>query len=192
MAEVPREAFVPPQLAEAAYGDVALPIAAGQTISQPFVVGLMLEGACLAPTDRVLEVGTGSGYAAAVMSRIVSRVYTIERHATLAADASERLRGLGYGNVAVLHGDGTLGWQDMAPFDAIVVAAGGPGQPPAALLAQLKVGGRLVIPTGSSRDAQELLVFERLDEAGNLTRRSLGDVRFVPLVGAGGWDTDDA
>jgi protein-L-isoaspartate(D-aspartate) O-methyltransferase len=190
MAEVPREAFVPPALQSAAYDDSALPIDYGQTISQPFVVALMLEAAALGRADRVLDVGTGSGYAAAVMSRIVRHVYTIERVAALAARAETRLASLGYVNVTVATGDGTLGWPEHAPFDAIVVAAGGRPEAPPALVEQLATGGRLVIPLGYEADTQELVRLTR-EPRGYLRRESLGDVRFVPLVGAGGWTATD-
>jgi len=185
MREVAREAFLPPELAEFAYRDSPLPIACKQTISQPYIVALMTAALALRPGDRVLEIGTGSGYAAAVLSRVARQVYTVERHEELAAAAAARLRELGYANVSVLHGDGTLGWPEHAPYDAIVVAAGGPGVPEA-LLDQLAPGGRLVMPMGESRDLQTLIrVTRRAD--GGLDREDLGDVRFVPLVGVDGW-----
>ncbi|MFQ5459763.1 MAG: protein-L-isoaspartate(D-aspartate) O-methyltransferase, partial [Anaerolineae bacterium] len=149
MAMVPREAFVDPDLAEYAYDDAPLPIDAGQTISQPYMVALMLEALEVRPSDRVLEVGTGSGYAAAVLSMIAAEVFTVERIESLATAARRRLADLGHDNVHVRRGDGTLGWREEAPFDAVVVAAGGP-EAPQALLEQLGVGGRLVIPIGSS------------------------------------------
>jgi protein-L-isoaspartate(D-aspartate) O-methyltransferase len=188
LGSVPREAFLPPELEEFAYHDAPLPIAEGQTISQPYIVALMLAALQLEPTDRVLEIGTGSGYAAAVLSRMVAHVYTIERHAELARSAERKLAELGLANVSVLHGDGTLGWPAHAPYDAIVVAAGGP-QVPEALLAQLAPGGRLVIPVGGERSLQELVRVTR-SPAGSLVRESLGDVRFVPLIGAQGWTAD--
>ena len=126
---VPREAFLPPELAEFAYLDRALPIEKGQTISQPYIVALMTAALELKPQDRVLEVGTGSGYAAAILARVALQVYTVERHAELADQAARRLREHGFGNVQVLHGDGTLGWPEHAPYDAIVGAAGGPEIP---------------------------------------------------------------
>jgi protein-L-isoaspartate(D-aspartate) O-methyltransferase len=156
MRAVPREAFVPEELAEFAYMDGPLPIGEGQTISQPFIVGLMAELAGPGPEDKVLEVVTGSGYAAAVMSRMAARVYTIERHPELAETALRRLERLGYDNVEVRCGDGTLGWPEAAPFDAIVVAAGGP-EVPRALCEQLQVGGRLVIPVSVDGAGQKLL-----------------------------------
>lgn len=186
MREVPRHAFVPAARAESAYDDRALPIAAGQTISQPYVVALMLEALALRPTDRVLEVGTGSGYAAALLSRLAAEVYTIERHAELGELARERLAELGCANVRVRIADGTLGWPEAAPFDAILVSAGGP-RVPASLEAQLAVGERLVIPVGAGRGSQQLLRVVRT-AADRLEREDLGDVQFVPLVGAEGWD----
>jgi protein-L-isoaspartate(D-aspartate) O-methyltransferase len=186
---VPREAFLPERLAEFAYQDSPLPIEQEQTISQPFIVALMTAALQLGPNDRVLEVGTGSGYAAAVLGEITGEVYTIERHEELARLATERLRRLGYAHVHVRHGDGTLGWPEHAPFDAIVVAAGGPAVP-ATLTAQLAVGGRLVIPVGEDRTMQHLLRLTRRPD-GTLTREDLGDVRFVPLLGAQGWEVED-
>jgi protein-L-isoaspartate(D-aspartate) O-methyltransferase len=186
---VPREAFLPPELAEFAYLDRALPIEKGQTISQPYIVALMTEALALKPTDRVLEVGTGSGYAAAILGKVAREVYTIERHAELAETAARRLREQGFDNVHVRHGDGTLGWQEHAPFDAIVVAAGGP-EVPQALLDQLAIGGRLVIPVGEEKTLQSLLRVTRTS-SDSYEREDLGDVRFVPLVGAGGWEEED-
>lgn len=185
MREVPREAFVPGELAEFAYEDAPLPIEEAQTISQPYIVALMAAALELEPRHRVLEVGTGSGYAAAVLSRIAAEVYTIERHGELAETARTRLEALGYANVHVRHGDGTLGWAEHGPYDAIVVAAGGP-QVPDPLLAQLAVGGRLVIPVGDTPREQRLVRVRRVD-AGTYAREDLGGVRFVPLVGEAGW-----
>jgi protein-L-isoaspartate(D-aspartate) O-methyltransferase len=185
MRTVPREAFLPSALAEFAYEDHPLPIAVGQTISQPFIVALMTAALQLRRGDRVLEIGTGSGYAAAILGRIARDVYTIERHGELADAAAVRLQTLGFNNVHVLHGDGTLGWQEHAPYDAIVVTAGGP-EIPAALLAQLAVGGRLVIPVGEDRTLQTLVRVRR-EADGSLRHEDLGDVRFVPLIGAQGW-----
>ena len=189
MGEVARERFLPDSLAEFAYDDTPLPIEAGQTISQPYIVALMAQALELAGGDRVLEIGTGSGYAAAVLSRIAGEVYSVERHGVLARLARERCRDLGYDNVHVLEGDGSLGWAEHAPYDAIVVAAGGPDVPPA-LLAQLGDGGRLVMPVGSDPWSQELIEVVRRP-GGAFTRRTLGAVRFVPLVGAGGWASED-
>ncbi|HSQ00997.1 MAG TPA: protein-L-isoaspartate(D-aspartate) O-methyltransferase [Candidatus Dormibacteraeota bacterium] len=185
MREVPREAFIAAELAEFAYEDAPLPILSGQTISQPYIVAVMTAALALEPHHRVLEIGTGSGYAAAILSRIAADVYTVERHQELAAAAERRLHDLGYGNVHVVHGDGTLGWPAHAPYDAIVVAAGGPDVPPA-LLEQLAVGGRLVIPIGSSPRTQELVRVQRLADD-SYHREDLGAVRFVPLIGAAGW-----
>ncbi len=186
--DVPRHLFVPPELAAAAYDDRALPIAAGQTISQPYVVALMVEALSLLPGNRVLEVGTGSGYAAAVLSRLATEVYTIERHAQLANLASARFAELGYANIHVRIADGTLGWPEAAPFDAILVSAGGP-RVPATLEAQLAVGGRLVMPVAAGRESQRLVRVTR-GPADQLVRDDLADVQFVPLVGALGWDED--
>src|SRR5690606_7945691 len=179
MLEVPREAFIAPELAELAYVDTALPIAAGQTISQPYVVALMLEALRPEPGDRALEVGTGSGYSAALLSRLVAEVFTIERHEELAIAAARRLAELGCDNVQVQHGDGTLGWPEHAPYQVISVTAGGPG-PPRALLAQLDIGGRLVMPVGPAHQ-QELVRITRRS-ASEYLREDLGAVRFVPLV----------
>jgi protein-L-isoaspartate(D-aspartate) O-methyltransferase len=185
MGEVPREAFVPPGMVEFAYEDSALPIGEGQTISQPYIVAVMIEALELGPEDHLLDVGTGSGYAAAVASRIASRVYTIERHRALAEAAEETFRTLGYDNIEVRVGDGSLGWPEAGPFDAIAVAAAGPSVPEA-LLDQLVEGGRLVIPTGPTR--QQHLRRIRRTTAGTVDD-DLGEVRFVPLIGAGAWPT---
>ena len=148
MSAVPREKFVPSELVEFAYHDAPLPLAAQQTIPQPYIAALMVSALQLESGDNVLEVGTGSGYGAAIIAEIAAKVYSIERHKILADSARQRLRKLGYENIQVLFGDGTLGWPKKAPFDAIVVAAGGPEIPPS-LLQQLAIGGRLVIPVGS-------------------------------------------
>jgi protein-L-isoaspartate(D-aspartate) O-methyltransferase len=185
MHEVAREAFLPQEMGEFAYEDSPLPIAEGQTISQPYIVAMMTEALDLQGGENVLEIGTGSGYAAAVLSRIAKDVYTVERIAQLAEKSAATLAGLGYHNVHVLHGDGTLGWPDHAPYDAIIVAAGGPHVPDS-LKAQLKIGGRLVMPVGSDRRLQELLRVTRVGEH-QYTTQELADVRFVPLVGAQGW-----
>jgi protein-L-isoaspartate(D-aspartate) O-methyltransferase len=184
MREVPRQEFVEAGMEEFAFDDTPLPIGAGQTISQPYIVAFMAEAAGISEDDKVLEVGTGSGYAAAVLARLAKAVYTIERHATLADEAARRLKQAGIGNVFVRTGDGSLGWTDAAPFDAIIVAAGGP-EVPAALKQQLAIGGRLVIPVGES-EAQSLLKLTRVSEAVYDTEE-LAPVRFVPLVGAQGW-----
>jgi protein-L-isoaspartate(D-aspartate) O-methyltransferase len=186
---VPREAFVGEDLAGSAYDDAPLPIGEEQTISQPYVVALMVEALEIRPGDRVLEIGAGSGYAAAVLSRLAGEVWTLERHPSLAREARERMERLGYTNVQVVHADGTLGWAEHAPYDAIVVAAGGP-EVPQALLDQLAAGGRLVIPIGSSPHNQMLVRVRRRPD-GTFTRDSLGGVRFVPLIGAQGWREEE-
>ena len=187
---VPREEFVPTELVEFAYSDSPLPIAASQTISQPYIVALMTAALELQAGDRVLEVGTGSGYAAAVLAEIADQVYSVERHKVLADSARSRLEALGYDNASVLYGDGTLGWPEHAPFDAIVVAAGGP-EVPDTLKQQLAIGGRLVIPVGVSLRTQKLLRVRRIGEHEYL-EEDLGDVRFVPLIGAAGWEDETA
>ncbi len=190
MREVPRERFVPERLREFAYDDSPLPIEEGQTISQPYIVAVMVEALHLDRQDRVLEIGAGSGYAAAVISRIAREIYTVERHPLLAELARQRAGELGYKNLKVRSGDGTLGWPEEAPFDAIVVAAGGP-EVPQSLLEQLAIGGRLVIPVGDDVKYQELLCVERTGEHA-YDRRSLGRVQFVPLIGSEGWALDGA
>ncbi len=184
MLEVPRHRFLPEALSEFAYRDVPLPIDEGQTISQPYIVAWMTQAAALKSSSRVLEVGTGSGYAAAVASRVAGTVYSVERHRMLAESARARLAELGYSNVHVLRGDGTRGWPDHAPYDAILVAAGGPSVPEA-LLEQLAPGGTLVMPVGPA-DTQVLIRLRRAKD-GTLEREEMGDVRFVPLVGEAGW-----
>ncbi len=185
MRKVPREAFLPHELHEFAYEDAPLPIAAEQTISQPYIVALMIDALALAGGERVLEIGTGSGYAAAVLAEIAGQVYTVERIGQLAEKSAAVLSGLGYRNVHVLHGDGTRGWPEHAPYDAIVVAAGGP-KVPEALRAQLKVGGRLVIPIGDDPRAQELTRVTRIAQD-EYKQEDLADVRFVPLLGEQGF-----
>jgi protein-L-isoaspartate(D-aspartate) O-methyltransferase len=185
MREVPRENFLPQRLQEFAYEDSPLPIESEQTISQPYIVAFMVEALNLKGGERVLEIGAGSGYAAAVLSRIAGAVYTVERIAQLAEKAAGRLADLGYSNVHVLHGDGTLGWADHAPYDAIVVAAGGPNVPDT-LKQQLKIGGRLVIPVGTDPRVQELVRVTRRSET-EFSTEDIADVRFVPLIGAEGW-----
>lgn len=177
--EVPREAFVPPDLAAAAYEDGPLPIGHGQTISQPFVVALMVQALAVRPGDRGLEVGAGSGYAAAILGRLVGRLVAVERHAELAESAAARLAALGVANVEVRHGDGTLGWPQAAPFDVILVSAGG-DHVPSALTEQLAPGGRLVIPVGLGH-GQELLRLSKRG-SGRIDEERLGRVAFVPLV----------
>jgi protein-L-isoaspartate(D-aspartate) O-methyltransferase len=184
MRQVPREQFVAASLQAHAYEDTPLPIEEGQTISQPYIVALMLEAARLRPGDRVLEVGAGSGYASALASRLSAHVDAIERHPRLAGLARERLARLGYDNVAVHCADGSAGWLAGAPFDAILVAAAGP-RIPAALRAQLTAGGRLVMPVESADGAQRLVQLTRDGDA--FREADLGGVVFVPLVGAQGW-----
>lgn len=186
---VPREAFLPPELQEFAYQDTPLPIGNEQTISQPYIVALMTAALQLKPSDRVLEIGTGSGYAAAILAEIAAEVYTVERYRQLADSARERLKALRYSHVHVIHGDGTEGWPVAAPYDAIIVAAGGPDVPEP-LKQQLALGGRLVIPIGADRTTQKLVRLVKLDED-QFERIDLGDVRFVPLVGTSGWNEED-
>ena len=185
MRTVPRECFVAEYQQDQAYDDGPLPIGEGQTISQPYVVALMTEAVEPRPGDRALEVGTGSGYAAAVLATIVAEVYTIERLGRLAQKARQRLASLGYHNVHVLEGDGTLGWPEHAPYDAIIVTAGGP-RVPAPLLEQLAIGGRLIMPVGSAHRFQHL---ERVTRTAidRYEHEDLEDVAFVPLIGKEGW-----
>jgi protein-L-isoaspartate(D-aspartate) O-methyltransferase len=190
MREVPRGAFVPDELREFAHEDTPLPIGAGQTISQPYVVAVMVEALHLRPEDRVLEVGSGSGYAAAVMSRICRHVDAIERHRELVDASSRALAELGYDNVEVHHGDGTLGLPEAAPFDAILVSAGGPAVPDA-LRDQLAVGGRIVIPVGGEAHLQRLVRVTR-DGPDEFDEEDFGPVSFVPLIGAHGWQETSA
>jgi len=180
---VPRHKFVPEESVGAAYADQPLPIGEGQTISQPYMVAVMTEAMELTGNERVLEVGTGSGYQAAVLSRLAREVYTVEAHTSLATAARHRLARLGYHNVHVHAGDGTLGLPEFAPFDAIVVTAAAPKIPPP-LIELLAEGGRLVIPVGQS-DHQELLQVRKT--GGEITSLVLHYCRFVPLVGRHGW-----
>jgi protein-L-isoaspartate(D-aspartate) O-methyltransferase len=184
MRVVPRESFVPAGLAEFAYDDTPLPIDAEQTISQPYIVALTAEALELEPGDKVLEIGTGSGYSAAVLAEIAAEVFTIERHATLADSARARLEALGYRNVHVRCGDGTKGWPEEAPFDAIAVTAGAPFVP-RSLREQLAIGGRLVIPVGDA-GVQHLMRIRRTGGEA-YEEEDLGAVRFVPLIGEEGW-----
>jgi len=185
MGTVPREAFVASDLREFAYEDAPLPIEQGQTISQPYIVARMLEALGLRGSETVLDVGTGSGYAAAVLSRIANRVYTIERHGPLAEVARRRFRELGYDNIEVRHGDGSLGWPEHAPFGGIVVAAGGP-EIPQPLLDQLAEGASLVVPVGETLRSQRLVRVVRRP-GDRFEAEHLEAVRFVPLVGEAGW-----
>jgi len=183
--EVPRHEFVSASHAAAAYGDHPLPIEAGQTISQPYIVALMIEAAGIRAGDRVLEVGCGSGYAAAVISRIAETVVGIERQHELVEVASERLARLGYDNVEIVEGDGTQGWPDGAPYDAILAAASG-SHVPDPLVDQLNSGGRLVMPLGGPGWVQRRVIVTKHAD-GTLEQADLGAVRFVPLIGAEGW-----
>jgi protein-L-isoaspartate(D-aspartate) O-methyltransferase len=184
MAELPREVFVPAVSATSAYDDRALPIESGQTISQPYVVARMTELLDVEPGERILEIGTGSGYQAAILGRLGATVRSIERWADLAASATEHLRGVGIENVEVVVADGSAGDPSGAPWDGILVTAGAPAIP-IALREQLAVGARLVIPVGP-RNVQELVVVERRGPA-DWREWSDGPVVFVPLVGEGGW-----
>ena len=185
---VPRAAFVPDELAAHAYEDTPLPIGDGQTISQPYIVAVTAEAMALRGGERVLEIGTGSGYAAAVLSRLAREVFTVERIEALADTARERLARLGFTNVYVRAGDGSLGWPEFAPYDAIAVSAGGP-RVPDALREQLVIGGRLVIPVGATEAGQQLVRVTRVSST-RFQEESLGSVRFVRLIGEQAWDDD--
>ena len=189
MSEVQREKFVPAKYSESAYADTPLPIEEKQTISQPYVVAWMTEMLQLSANDRVLDIGTGSGYGAAVISRIAAEVYTVERHENLTRFAQDRFEKLGYQNIHVRLGDGTLGWPEKAPYDAIVFAAAAP-KVPEPLLAQLAIGGRLVGPVGSNPEAQQLIRVRHVSADDYRLEHFHGKaeaVRFVPLVGEKGW-----
>ena len=179
MGQVPREEFVAPGYGEFAYEDSALPIAEGQSISQPYIVAAMIEAAAIAPGDKVLEIGAGSGYAAAILSRMAAQVFAIERHASLTEAAEARFKKLGYRNIHLLTGDGTKGWPEEAPFDAIIVSAVGP-KAPQALKDQLRIGGALILPVGEAGE-QRLLRLVRTAEA-SFETDDLGAVRFVRLI----------
>jgi protein-L-isoaspartate(D-aspartate) O-methyltransferase len=187
MLSVPRHEFVPDEFRAYAYADKPLPIGEGQTISQPFMVGAMTEAIELTGSERVLEIGTGSGYQAAVLSLLAREVISVESHTSLALAAQERLVRLGYANVHVHNGDGSLGFVDAAPYDAILITAAAPEIPPI-LASQLHEGGRLVIPVGS-QESQELLQARK--EEGALHSRVLFDCRFVLLLGRYGWSPPD-
>lgn len=184
MAKVPREAFIPEQDAANAYGDFPLPIGVGQTISQPYIVAAMVEKLELQPDNCVLEVGTGTGYEAAILGELAGEVWTIERHQELAEKAREILAQLGYRNVHVVQGDGSRGLPEHAPFDRILVAAAAP-RVPDALVAQLADGGKLILPVGSRTD-QQLQVIRKIGNQISVTSHEL--CRFVPLVGEEGWE----
>jgi protein-L-isoaspartate(D-aspartate) O-methyltransferase len=180
MGQVPRHRFVPDQYLPVAYGDHPLPIGYGQTISQPYIVALMTEALKVEAGDRVLEIGTGSGYQAAVLAELGVEVYTIEIIPELTREAEQRLRTLGYTDVQVLNADGYYGWEEHAPFDAIIVTAA-PDHLPQPLANQLREGGRLIIPIGPQGSYQTLWLFEK--QGGELSATNLGGVRFVPLTG---------
>lgn len=182
---VPREMFVGEELAHLAYGDHPLPIEAQQTISQPYVVALMIQAAAIGTDDRVLEVGSGSGYAAAIISRIARRVIGMERQHELVEVARQRVDRLGYDNVEIIEGDGTKGYAEQAPFDAILAAASGT-HVPRALIDQLTPGGRLVMPIGGAERVQQLVKVTKQQD-GSVAQQRLGAVRFVPLIGKEGW-----
>jgi len=184
MAIVPRHKYVMEDKQEYAYNDTALEIEAGQTISQPYIVALMAQALEVKASDNVLEIGTGSGYSAAILSRMAGHIYTIERHTILAHLAKKRFKSQGYENIEVRVGDGTLGWTEKAPFDAILVTAGGPVIPDS-LINQLTIGGRLVIPVGDKGEQKLLRV--KKSATNELIEENLGSVRFVPLIGTNGW-----
>ncbi len=183
MTRVPREVFVPENSRHLSYEDMPLPIGEGQTISQPYIVALMLEALELRRSDKVLELGTGSGYQAAILAELVSKVISVERIPLLADTARERLASLGYSNVDVVLAEECLGWEREAPYDAVVVAAGAP-KLVHGLMDQMAVGGRLVIPVGAA-DEQELMKVTR--SADSFSVHNLGACRFVPLIGEGAW-----
>jgi protein-L-isoaspartate(D-aspartate) O-methyltransferase len=189
MGKVSREVFIPDSMHDLAYADMPLPIAEGQTISQPYIVAYMIEALALKGGEKVLEIGAGSGYAAAVLAEIAGEVYTIERIDQLAEKAASHLIDAGYNNVHVLHADGTRGWIEEAPFDAILVSAGAPVVPET-LKSQLTTGGRMVVPVGADPRSQELIRITRR-EKGQFDREDLADVRFVPLIGEEGWEAEE-
>lgn len=182
---VPREEFVNPSYASYAYQDSPLPIESGQTISQPYIVALTIDAAEIGEGDEVLEVGAGSGYAAAVIGQIAAKVTAVERHPELVRLAQARMERLGYDNVRIVEGDGTLGWPEEAPFDAIVAAASG-SHVPKSWIAQLKPAGRIVMPLGDPGSAQSLVKVTKRED-GTLDHEDLGGVRFVPLIGREGF-----
>ncbi len=184
MAKLPRHLFVPAAIKSQAYKDNALPIAGGQTISQPFIVARMTELLGLNGTEKVLEIGAGSGYQTAILATLARRVFAIERLDILAREAEQRLASLGFRNVVLKSGDGTNGWDAYMPYDAILVAAGGP-EIPEPLVSQLKVGGKLVIPVGQNRGSQNLIRVTRKE--GGYSQENFGPCAFVPLIGNHGW-----
>jgi len=184
MASLPRHRFVPEAIESQAYQDNALPIAGGQTISQPYIVARMTELLELKGSEKVLEIGAGTGFQTAVLASLANRVFSIERLPDLAAEAERRLSLMGFSNVVMKAGDGTQGWADRSPFDAILVAAGGPSIP-RPLMAQLRIGGKLVVPVGESMKSQDLILVTR--EADGFTQKNCGPCAFVPLIGEHGW-----
>ena len=184
--KVPREKFVTVEYRVDSYGDFPLPIGYDQTISQPYIVALMMEALSLKKTDKVLEIGTGSGYQTALLAEVVSFVYSIERIPNLAERAEEILKELGYANFEIKVGDGTVGWQEYAPFDAILVSAGA-SKVPASLLNQLALSGRMIIPEGNHW-GQDLVLYHK--GPSGITTRNLGGCRFVPLIGKEGWEPE--
>lgn len=182
--QVPREKFVPDALKPYAYQDSPLPIGEGQTISQPYIVALMTQAVNVQPDERILEIGTGSGYQAAILAQLCQEVFTIERLETLANQAKKHFEELEYENINLMVGDGSLGWKEKGPYDVILVTAGAPIVPPA-LIEQLKPNGRLILPVGDEITQQLLLI--RKDSAGKLTQEIVELVRFVPLIGRQGW-----
>lgn len=183
MTKVPRHFFVAPSFADRAYDDQPLPIGESQTVSQPYIVAAMLESLSLKPSDKVLEIGTGSGYQTALLAELVAEVFSIERHASLTQAAQQVLERLGYQNVQLRTGDGSLGWPDAAPFDGIIISAAAPQIPPS-LMAQLKDGGRMIAPVGTP-EVQDLRLVCRLGDEIRSVR--LDGCRFVPLVGKEGF-----
>lgn len=186
--KVPREKFLSDAVRDRAYENRPQPIDCSQTISQPLIVAVMTEALQLSAESRVLEIGTGSGYSAAILAEIAREVFTVERHATLAKNAATVLSSLGYQNIHIRHGDGTLGWPEEAPFDGIVVTAAGPHAPDS-LRNQLAIGGRLVIPVGQDSQHQTLVCQTRTGPD-TFREEELGAVRFVPLIGKEGWQED--
>jgi protein-L-isoaspartate(D-aspartate) O-methyltransferase len=184
-AEVPREEFVGEKYKSSAYDDGPLPIGSGQTISQPYIVALMIDSLNLNEDDKVLEIGTGSGYAAAVLAKIVNEVYTIEKIDKLAEKAKERFKKLNYTNISTKVGDGTLGWEENAPYDGIVVSAAAP-HVPEALINQLAESGKIIIPVGEDGGVQRLKLIKKTED-GTVNEENLDYVRFVPLLGENGY-----